>query len=423
MKLVVIADDLTGALDTGVQFAKRGIATEVRLLDAEEEPRSSGEALADSPPVVVVDTESRHISRGEARARVRDAARRAAGATGFYKKTDSTLRGNIGAELAGLMEGCPSGLPLVFAPAFPALKRTTRGGLQYVDGVPLEKTAFARDSLNPVTTADIACIIAATAEAAPEVLGATPGTLAGFLRNAAGGGKTVVVVDGEKEEDLAETAAGIRAAAGAGALPLMAGCAGFAAYLPELLDIKTSEPLVPGLSPPFLAVNGSRNPVSLSQVRAVRDAGAEGIRLEPEILAAPREGGKIIAEKIKDLFRRKQEALLYNILHAEEADEFTRLAAARGIQEEEVHHVLPQTYGEIVRCLAGEATIGVLVVFGGDTLVGILKALGKSSVIPVAEIFPGVVAARIPGVDNPPYIVTKAGGFGGTELLRKIFGL
>jgi uncharacterized protein YgbK (DUF1537 family) len=427
IKLLVIADDLTGALDTGVQLAKKGIPTEVRIpsCGAPGESGAEGEHTPDTA-VVVIDTESRHLPPEEAFTRARNAALwgKAAGAAGFYKKTDSTLRGNIGAELAGLMDACPRDTPLIFAPAFPALKRTTRLGVQYVDGVSLEKTAFARDRLNPITTANIAEIITTGARgAALKVYRAAPEQLAEVL-GSPGAEKTLTLVDGEKEEDLAETSRQIQAAInrpdGARPLPLMAGCAGFAAYLPELLGIIPGRPPQPKLSRPFLAVNGSLNPVSLSQIRAAAAAGVKTIRIEPKDLKAPSENVKIIAEKIKEHFTRREDALLYNILDPREAEDFTSAAAALGIPEEKVHEVLPQTYGTIVHRLVSDTPLGILVVFGGDTLVGILKALGKNSVIPAAEIFPGVVIARIPGIDNPRYILTKAGGFGDENLLRNI---
>jgi uncharacterized protein YgbK (DUF1537 family) len=202
----------------------------------------------------------------------------------------------------------------------------------------------------------------------------------------------------------------------------MAGCAGFAAYLPRLLGIIPGEVLPPKLPRPFLAINGSLNPVSLSQIRAALASGIPGLRAEPKVFAAPPEHVKTVTEKIKEFFRRTEDAVLYNILEPREADDFNLCLSALGIPEEQVHEILPRTYGEIVRQLAGETSIGALLVFGGDTLVGILKALGKDSVIPLAEIFPGVVAARIPGIENPRYIVTKAGGFGDEDILRKIMG-
>jgi uncharacterized protein YgbK (DUF1537 family) len=420
VKLLVIADDLTGALDTGVQFAKKGIPTWVRIEDAGKPP--CGEEAGD---VVVVDTESRHIPAEDAFARVRDAARwgKSLGASGLYKKTDSTLRGNIGAELAGLIAGAPSDLPLVFAPAFPALKRTTRGGFQYVENVSLEKTAFAQDRLNPITTASVARIIKTGPRGAElEVSSVKPGEL--DLR-ARGAGARVVVADSETEGDLAEVARRIRGFArerqGA-PFPLLAGCAGFAAYLPELLDIGGFAVFQGKTADPLLAVNGSLNPVSLSQLRQALRLGAEGLRLVPGDLVSASAQEKL-RNKIAGCLARGKAAALHNISDIRGIDAFNAAAAALGIPEKDLHAVLPQVYGKLVRSLAEDTAIGSLVVFGGDTLVGILRAFGTSSVIPLAEIATGVVLARIPGVDNPEYIITKAGGFGGEDLLAKLLRL
>jgi uncharacterized protein YgbK (DUF1537 family) len=489
MKLLVIADDLTGALDTGVQLAKKGIATEVRL---------QGEGGGGEAEVLVVDTESRHLEPDAAALRVREAALRGreAGGCAFYKKTDSTLRGNLGAEFLGLLESSPGQRPLVFVPAFPTLKRTTRAGRQYVDGVSLEKTAFAQDRLNPVRSADIAEILTSNCPRLGQrrILSVQPSSLAQtllreFTQNS-GAKAPLVIVDGETEEDLAETSRqirscadtihkkvslleGIRAHSGSfqperflheainkgsasavhppstaghptaslsikdttlarilqephseisppAGLPFLAGCAGFGAFLPELLGIRGGKAEEAILAGPVAAVNGSLNPVSLEQVRAALAHGAEGVRLPAGALREEAEAGAL-ARKIAGLCAEKKPALLYNILRPEDAGDFNAAALACGIPEERVHTALPAAYGEVVRRLAGEVSLGVLVVFGGDTLVGILKALGRSSVIPFAEIFPGVVAARVSGLDNPRCIITKAGGFGGEELLANLF--
>ena len=64
IKLVIIADDLTGALDTGVQFSKKNISTIVTAdLNTEE--------ISKDADVIVIDTESRHISAVEAKKRVK----------------------------------------------------------------------------------------------------------------------------------------------------------------------------------------------------------------------------------------------------------------------------------------------------------------------------------------------------------------
>ena len=63
MKFAIIADDLTGANDTGVQFARRGLVTSVLL--------QPDQKLAEDLDVVVIDTDSRSLSQEEAYRKVR----------------------------------------------------------------------------------------------------------------------------------------------------------------------------------------------------------------------------------------------------------------------------------------------------------------------------------------------------------------
>src|SRR5262245_12484195 len=100
--IAIVADDLTGASDAGVQFARQGLETLV-LID----PR--GLAADDGAvEVLAVDTDSRARPAAEAYRRAREAAE-AIGRAGFnhlYKKVDSTLRGNVGAEIDAVMDVC-----------------------------------------------------------------------------------------------------------------------------------------------------------------------------------------------------------------------------------------------------------------------------------------------------------------------------
>ena len=107
MEVLALADDLTGALETGAKFAARGIETLV--------------AAAGACRVLAVNTESRHLAASEAAGLVARAVA-ANPARLIYKKTDSTLRGNIGAELGALLEVHPDS-PLIYVPAYPELGR------------------------------------------------------------------------------------------------------------------------------------------------------------------------------------------------------------------------------------------------------------------------------------------------------------
>lgn len=59
----------------------------------------------------------------------------------IYKKTDSALRGNIGAELGALVAASGQKI-LPFVPAFPQMNRITKGGIHYIDGVPVTESSF-----------------------------------------------------------------------------------------------------------------------------------------------------------------------------------------------------------------------------------------------------------------------------------------
>ena len=119
MQVLAIADDTTGALEVGAQFAADGVQSFVTA-----RPRLAGGSTA-----LVVDTQSRHIKPGRAADRVVRIATAAvsAGIRHVFKKTDSTLRGNISAEFQALLGVFPESV-LVYVPAYPRMGRVVTGG-------------------------------------------------------------------------------------------------------------------------------------------------------------------------------------------------------------------------------------------------------------------------------------------------------
>ena len=111
VQLGIIADDLTGANDTGVQFARFGARTIVPL---DLHDLASLRRRAD---VLVLSTDSRGESPAVAahRAKVAAQALKRARVPAVYKKIDSTFRGNIGAELAA--KSPPDGYTILFGAA------------------------------------------------------------------------------------------------------------------------------------------------------------------------------------------------------------------------------------------------------------------------------------------------------------------
>jgi uncharacterized protein YgbK (DUF1537 family) len=195
VSILALADDMTGALEVGAKFSAAGIRTLVSAKPAEAAPASA----------LVYDTETRHSSPQVAAREVR----RFVLQTGpvrprlIYKKTDSTLRGNIAAELKALAELHPQ-WRIGYAPAYPALGRTVTQGLLYVDGVPVADTEFARDTLNPVRSSSVSAIL--------------------------GSEVPCTIFDGETDADIRKAAAAIladesmRIAMGPAALPELRSC-------------------------------------------------------------------------------------------------------------------------------------------------------------------------------------------------------
>ena len=156
-RLLIIADDFTGALDTGVQFAARGAKTCV----ATDPGYDFSQAGADIQ-VMVLDAETRHLTPEAAYKTVFRAVKDAlaAGFRYIYKKTDSALRGNVGAELTAVLDAAGADR-LAFLPALPKMGRITRNGVHYIDGVPVADSVFGQDPFEPVTASSLEEIIAA----------------------------------------------------------------------------------------------------------------------------------------------------------------------------------------------------------------------------------------------------------------------
>ncbi len=158
-EVLVVADDLTGANATGARFARLGMR--VGTVAPEHAPPAM-----DDYDVVVANLDSRQLAPEHAADRVGDLIGAVWPVGLVVKRTDTTLRGNVGAELEAAWRAVRARTPnrvrvrALFVPAFPGSDRVTADGQQLLDGLPLERTELALDPLNPMTTSDVAEIVA-----------------------------------------------------------------------------------------------------------------------------------------------------------------------------------------------------------------------------------------------------------------------
>lgn len=148
--VAVVADDLSGANDTGVALAETGLkcfSVDPVVVDDVFLARLAGVAHA-----IVLNTDTRSLPSEVARVRVQDAYQRLKSFRPrlWSKRIDSTLRGNVGSEIEAALEVLPSQHVAIVVPAYPAAGRVTVGGYQLVNGVPLERSQAARDPQTPV---------------------------------------------------------------------------------------------------------------------------------------------------------------------------------------------------------------------------------------------------------------------------------
>ena len=387
--LGVIADDLTGAMDTGVQFAREGLYTVV-MLGGGEPP---------SARVVVVSTDSRDVAAAEAYRRVAEVARLLRDRL-VYKKIDSTLRGNLGPELDGALEGLGLERALV-APAFPSMGRTTVDGCHMVHGVPLAESSFASDPVWPATESHLPTLLARQTR---RPVGHLPLSVvergAEAVRRALREeSASIVVADAEDWPHLAALATALL---GMEERWLPCGSAGLAQEWGRAIgssgreDIPRPRPLLhemwgwEPLRAPALVVAGSRHPATAAQLlHAAREGRLELVHLSAD--------GEPAADPM-DLLRRGMNVALATTFSP--LREGMGAAAAAGLAR------------AAVRLLEGTSVAGLLAT-GGDVARALCLELGAAAVRPLGEVQPGVVAGVLVGGSHDGLrVVTKAGGFG-----------
>ena len=152
----IIADDLTGANDTALQFKLNGADTTI-LLKYDNIDTTS----ANSQQAWAISTESRNISQEEAFDRVKVATQLLVEKFNpdyFYKKIDSTIRGNIAVEVLSMLNVLGWDAAIIM-PAFPQEGRITVGGYHLLRGVPIERTEMARDPHSPISESHVPTLL------------------------------------------------------------------------------------------------------------------------------------------------------------------------------------------------------------------------------------------------------------------------
>ncbi len=391
LKTVILADDYTGALDTGVQFSSVGITTVV----VDRYLFNSAMLLKCDDEVLVVNTETRHIPASDAYKTVRQLSEdiKNSGIPYLYIKTDSGLRGNIGSSLKGAVDGW--GSSVVFIPAYPEQNRITIDGIQFIDGIPVSKSVFGRDLFNPVKHDSVYDIIREQTDiCVRDYYGEYNEQKCIIYRNTASDG------------DMLNEAGEIKQR---GDISLFAGCAGFAKYIPYLVDFNRTEIRQPVLPQSCIIISGCISETTETQI----DEGEKN-GLYTEVI----DGLMIDDGELSEICRRllshsSQTVSLLKTMNKNYA----------GIDINEAGVKITENLGKAAAWLIDSGYDGVLCVFGGDTLYQVLKSISAGYTAPLAEIEKGVVLSEAVCGEKKIYIISKSGNLGSKDIISKIINI
>jgi uncharacterized protein YgbK (DUF1537 family) len=396
--LGIVADDLTGAMDTANEVATRGYGTVVGAVPGADPPEAT---------VVAINTDSRYRSPPEAAASVRRGINTVSAST-VYKKIDSTLRGNVGPEVAAALRATGAEVAVV-APAFPAAGRETGGGTHRVDGTPVADTEFAADRKGPSSSA----VSDLFADQEFPVTGVDLAAVSEGVDRVAS--RLAAVVDAHDRPPIvvcdAETAAHLSTIAAAGARfdALFVGSGGLAGQLEIAApaDCATGAPQPTAGTP--LAIVGSVSGTTLEQLGHVPDKRL--LHLDPRRLL---DGATDDAATVADRLDRGLPTVLTAASDRATVDDTLAAGRDRGLSDAEVGARIATGLATVAGDACRMTRPSGLFVTGGDVAVATLRALDATTVslsgatvdagIPIGRLVDGVVA------DTP--LITKAGGFG-----------
>ncbi|MFD0966671.1 four-carbon acid sugar kinase family protein [Seminibacterium arietis] len=155
--LLILADDLTGANDTGVMFAEVNFNT---LLNVSP---SLNDIDLKNTDVITISSDCRPLgyeAKNKTKQLIQQGIKK--GITKIYLKIDSTMRGSVKHQIEGAIDAWSEIYPNVKAiicPAYPVMGRTIKNGILYVNNVPVNQTPSGKDPICPVNSSSMIALI------------------------------------------------------------------------------------------------------------------------------------------------------------------------------------------------------------------------------------------------------------------------
>ena len=393
----IVADDFTGANDTGVQLTRRGFRTKVVLDPA---------GVLDDGLSYVLDTESRNIPNAEAREKVKKLLEslRLDAFDCVVKKVDSTLRGNIAEEIQETDRAYDSEL-VIFMPALPSLGRTTTGGVHRLNGVRIGLTELARDPRKPVLQDNIAQILKSVYDESVG-LKTLQQIRAGELDFSTA---RLWACDAETNEDMLCV---ISAARKLGRRILWVGTAAMADNL-----INAEQPPLPSL-----AVIASVSEVAREQIHYAEQKGLKVQKVDIAALLRGADSAPIVEEAVRTLRAGEDLAFISSASYDRaELEASTAAGEEQGLSRDEVAEFTGRAISMLAAQILDAVKVAGLFLSGGDTAIHFIREVGATGAEITFELTVGIPLMRLAGGRfDGLKVITKAGAFGTPQVLPMI---
>ena len=421
--IYVIADDLTGANDTGVQFVKNNYKTMVSILEDE----SLDIVVPDDLDVFVIDTETRETGEKIARNRIKNIFEKLNinKEDIVYKKVDSTLRGNVGVEIEGIMNILKKDI-CIFSPSFPSQQRITMGRYLIVQQKLLGSSEYSSNNLKQVENSFIPFLLKKQTDFPVgqidlKDVAKGPKTILSKINELYQKGNKIIVIDSTNEEHLRDIfASGLKFNESV----LFSGSAGLANHFPNVnnnnedLKIKIEDN-----KGPVIVVVGSRNSIMEDQINYLKNRlnfTELKIDLEQVFSNKDRILDNYAAEGIKAIKGNHDLVIHTAAIYNEEKLINKKLMLKYHLSFRELEVEIKTFLGELISKIVENSDARNLILTGGDVALGVCKELGIYNMNILDELLPGIPLAIANYKNYKLNIVTKAGGFGEEDTLYKL---
>jgi uncharacterized protein YgbK (DUF1537 family) len=437
--IVIVADDLTGALDSAVAFSALGSV--VTLMPATEKddandvgshhPSNSNGAGNKVSYAAAVSTASRALSEADAHTRALAATQSLANAAmanlgTLFVKVDSTLRGHPAAHLEGALEAWRSRAPHAFAvicPALPIMGRTVVGGDVLDQLVPITLSAAANDPLTSADSATLSDIFPGARYLDHSTIAAAGGLTAALLehdRDAQPGIPRNVCVDASTDADLDALAEALGAL---GENAVAVGSAGLAAAIARRALLARGEEVAAAQPPLRSAVPSgpstlifltSLHPAARQQLAIVQASSHElSIHIGGSpLLAAPKKPTKPTTRTTPSTPSTPSRVVVVTTAERES----TTVKVDEGLAAN-----IANQSALLAANLLRSGDFDSLLIIGGDGASALLRALGAEYIRITGELLSGVPMGLLRGGEaHGITVATRSGGFGDDNHLNDI---